>query len=247
MKMIIILFLLTSLSSLTYSKDTSCQVYLKSKATLDIKISTFKKWGIITDDKRTISYKVISKIKTENQAILDSLNLFIENLVIEENNAYYLIDFSMARILILKGRVLSHIIYRSINIGHSFEKNNGFNSVLEFSPRSIENMFFRYGFTSGSISEDNVGNFSFYFGIGFEMYRIYSGSLSSSINYKVNARINQLDGWFLSLNYKHAFKQFNNLLLFADLSYIASELGNTDERDKLNFWFGLGFAFSKKP
>lgn len=144
-------------SQINFEEANSTKIFIKpSEREIDSRIITIASYGIILENSETVSYRVISKIVTDNEKLLDTILTFVSNaakssagnsFVLEMKDAVYAKPVaSDGKILQAQVFMLNVLVSKTEKIGMTFN----------FSPRMFNNIYFNIGFSTGSYSGSNA-------------------------------------------------------------------------------------------
>lgn len=145
------LLLISSLySQVNFEEANSTTIFIKpSNREIHARVVSVASYGIILENGETISYKVISKIVTDNGKLLDTILTFVSNAVKSSSGNDFVLEMRDAvyeKPVTSDDRVLQDQVF-TINFLSSRAENIelGFN----FSPRIIKDVYFQISYTNG--------------------------------------------------------------------------------------------------
>jgi hypothetical protein len=228
------------------AQDAFSTVFIKNQDSLNVIIKEVKDWGLLTLDRIHISYRVISSIRTTDYNVVKNINKQVNHLSIKHTEDIYNIDFSNAKLPIRKITQFNPVKSKSICISFSNEIGNNLNSSLSFSPWFSDYIIFRFGFSSDFFKHiSEKANFGFIYGTGLEA-ELSNSRFNISLNYNYNSSYQYQQNWAINFNYQYILENYKNLLLFAGINYILTDLEMPDQRKKMNYHFGIGFNLNNK-
>lgn len=146
-KWIYVLFLLL----LTYNlnADSSIVLNLKNGSIVETKVLEIAEWGIKLEDKKSVSYKVISNIEINDTSYVHEILNYVPlaQIYLEDNN--YNINFD--GVLFDKREVKEYRLLQNVDISSHilFNSNEIFNIQSSIKPRNFYNIAIRLGFSFG--------------------------------------------------------------------------------------------------
>lgn len=145
------LLLISSIySQVNFEEINSTKIFIKpSNREIHSRVVSVTSYGIILENDETVSYKVISKIVTDNEKLLNAVLTFVSNSGKSINGKEYILEMENAvyeKPVISDSRVLQDQVF-TINFLSSRAENIelGFN----FSPRIINDVYLQLSYTNG--------------------------------------------------------------------------------------------------
>lgn len=166
-------------------KADSTRIYLKSdgrEINTVIKEVTF--YGLIMEDAQTVSYSVISKINTDQEWILDSIQCYVDSTEkSEELNGSYTLDMRNATFEIPVNTEEKTLKNEMVLFNILTNRAENFELGFSFTPRFIDGVYFQISYTNGRyVSGYSYSLSAVSFGIS-KQFKVNSGELYAGIFY----------------------------------------------------------------
>ncbi|MGD8779859.1 MAG: hypothetical protein PVH88_12970 [Ignavibacteria bacterium] len=251
-----IVSLVNSQSKIT--EDNSTKIFIKSvENRIDSKIIAVASYGLTLEDNQTVSYKVISKIVTDNENILDTILTYVSNVEKIENGDDFILEMGNARYekpQLRKNKVLQDVVCM-LNIMSNRAEN--IEVLFNFSPKILKEIYFQMSYSNGRYVDDNSYSLSaISAGIGGK-YKIDTGELLLGIHYGGKASVVSQKKLFSSALYSTKVEYVgylellyrgqlinNNILYSVGSKYYFSNISVQDVNTKFNISLGIGIKFN---
>lgn len=209
-------FLIVIINSLLFGgagdfKGNNSDIYVINSAPLLNKtIMDILPWGIVIENNQTVSYKVISKIKTDKKEIAEKISLYVENVPVEINGAEFNLSFKNA-VVKFKPKISDEKALRKFGfyIAGQTNRSENFEAGFIVFPRFLPDHFFVK--MSASINlfdkEDNNRISGVFLGGGYEFCFGRFGLLLD-INYGVKSILS--DDYILNEKYDRNYDYENS-------------------------------------
>jgi hypothetical protein len=241
-------------SQTNITEENSTSIFIKGVNTIiDSKISSVANYGIILTDNRVVSYKVISKIVTDNENILDLILLYVSNAPKSWYGDYFSLDMNNATYEIpveVDNRILRDAVFMLSLMSNRAENIELF---FNFSPRIAKEIYFQMSYTNGRYVDDYSYSLSaISVGVGGK-YKFEFGEMLLGINYGGKSLVVSSVKLFSAALYSSEVKYvpyleilfrsnlLNNSMLFSIGSkYYSSNVSVLDVNTKFNISVGVG-------
>lgn len=251
-------FFSTIYSQVKFEEPNTTKIYIKpSDREINTRVISVASYGIILENEETVSYKVISKIVTNNSKLIDSILTFVPNastsssgndIVLNMQNAVYEKPVS-ADNRVIQDKVLLFNIFAS--------KTENLGITLNFSPRILDIIYIQLGFSSGRFSGKHsydVTNASIEIG---KKSIIPAGEVLMGLGIcekilNISSRINNVDRNYKNdtktvayLGLAYRFQPNKDLAtLSVGIKYFLSNVSVFEDDSNLSFSLGMGINLS---
>ncbi|MCK9426748.1 MAG: hypothetical protein M0Q21_11970 [Ignavibacteriaceae bacterium] len=137
-------------SQVNFEENNSTKIFIKpSDRKIDSRVVTITPYGIILENNETVSYKVISKIVTDNESLLDTILHYVSHAIKSVDGKYFLLEMKQAtfeKLLLSDDRIFQDQVFM-FNILSSRAEN--IELAFNLSPRILENVYFQMSYTNG--------------------------------------------------------------------------------------------------
>ncbi len=154
-------FFSTIYSQVKFEEPNTSKIYIKpSDREISARVISVASYGIILENDETVSYKVISKIVTNNSKLIDSILTFVssasqsssgDDFVLDMQNAVYEKPVTSDN-RVLQDKVILFNIFAS--------KTEYVGITFNFSPRTLNIIYLQLGFSTGRYSGKHSYNVS---------------------------------------------------------------------------------------
>lgn len=254
------LLLISSLySQVNFDEANSTKIFIKpSNREINSRVVSVASYGIILENDETVSYKVISKIVTDNEKLLNAVLTFVSNSEKSINGKEYILemkDIVYKKPVVTDNRVLQDQVFM---LNFLASKTEQLGMAFNFSPRILNKIYFQIGFSTGSYSGGHpysvsnasaaigkktrvTGGSEVLMGLGVceKVLNITSKKHTFDKAYKNETKTVA----FLELLYK--IQPSNNGMTFSlGTKYFLSNVSVFEDDSNLSLSFGLGINFS---
>ncbi|MDP3685062.1 MAG: hypothetical protein Q8S01_14135 [Ignavibacteria bacterium] len=137
-------------SQINFEEANSTKIFIKpSEREIDSRVIAIASYGIVLENSETVSYRVISKIVTDNEKLLDTILTFVSNAAKSSAGNSFVLEMKDAvyeKHVASDNRVLQDQVF-TINFLSSRAEN--IELAFGFSPRIITDIYFQMCYTNG--------------------------------------------------------------------------------------------------
>ena len=178
-----LLFISSVYSQVFFEDANTTKLFIKpSEREIECRIISVASYGVILEKDETVSYKVISRILTDNESLLDSILHYVSHVTKSKDGKNFILDMKDAvyekpvsedsRILQDQTFMINFLSSRAENIELAFN----------FSPRVFKDIYFQMSYTNGRFSDKYALSLSaISAGIG-RKFRLSKGEILLGIN-----------------------------------------------------------------
>ncbi|MFA6977713.1 MAG: hypothetical protein WC209_00200 [Ignavibacteriaceae bacterium] len=144
-------------SQVNFDEANSTRIFIKpSNREINGRVVAVASYGLILEKDETINYKVISRIVTDNEKLLDAVLTFVSNSAKSIDGNEYILEMKEAvspKPVATDGKILQDQVCMFNVLVSKTEK---VGMTFNFSPRMFNNIYFQIGFSTGSYSGGNA-------------------------------------------------------------------------------------------
>lgn len=244
-----------------YSQNYIATIHIRDAFTIKAIVEKVNPWGLTLKDKRSVSFKVISKIETADKDLVNQISEILPDIKVAESESLYRLDFSSVTFKNIKNddRKFFEKFYclGLIMINRAVSLEIELNMIPKFSKHIIgqiayssgvyledyQNVIDGYTIGLGGIFSFNKGNWTFLLNYS-KRINFVSYLAQNSKNYPEGypKDIYSRDAYYLSLKYQNYFKN-SHFIYSIGASYYFKNIEINFNEDKLDINFGFGYHF----
>jgi len=148
-------------AQVNFDESNSTKIFIKpSNREINSRVVSIASYGIILENDETVSYKVISKIVTDNEKVLTSMLTFVSNVNKSSNGKEFILEMENAvyeKPVAADDRVLQD---QTLSINFLSSRAENIELAFSFSPRIKKDIYFQMNYTNGRYSDKYVYSLS---------------------------------------------------------------------------------------